>query len=189
MASGIVRCGVVVSAWAVVALAAGCATAPEPRYYTLDMHPSGGVSAAFDVQIDRLRESEPVARKNIMIQRSATEIEYYALDQWAASPGELVAQKLDAEFGEPRADADALSVTGTILDFGQVDTSGGADALVRLKLEFRKSGDSRYDAALFEKTYEARVASEAAKPSAVVVALSRCLEQIASAMAEDLKGR
>ena len=52
-----------------------------------------------NVRVERLREVESLARKEILVQRTPTQIEYYAVDQWAAAPGELISQKLEAELG------------------------------------------------------------------------------------------
>jgi len=172
----------------VVLLVAGCASAPDPRYYTLDMRPSGAVQAEKNIRIDRLREAEPLARKDILIQRSPTEIEYYAVDQWAAALGELVSQKLEAELGPPEEGRATVVGTGTILDFGQVDVAGGAEASARLRIELRREDMGRYDEPLLTKTYAARLPAETPTPGAVVEALSRCLEKVAAEMASDANG-
>jgi len=167
---------------------AGCASAPDLRYYTLDMRPSGAAQAAKNIRIDRLREAEPLARKDILIQRSPTQVEYYAVDQWAATLGELVGQKLEAEFGPPEEGRPTVVVTGMILEFGQVDVSGGAEASVRLKLEFRGEDMGRYDEALLTKTYAARLPTGTPAPGAVVEGLSRCLEKLAAEIVSDAEG-
>lgn len=164
----------------------GCMSSPSPRYYTLDMRPSGRVSAPVRVEVDRLRPCQALDRENILVQISPTEIEYYAIDQWAADLGELVAQKLEAEFAGQGDRARTLVASGAILNFGQVDVAGGPEAHVRLALAFREAGASRYDAPVFQKTYDVRVPAEAAGAAAVVTALSRGLEQIAAAVAHDL---
>ena len=170
-------------------LCAGCLSGPPPRFYTLDMRPSGRAQAPVNLEFDRLRPAEALDREGILIQTSPTRIEYYAADQWAANLGELVTQKLEAEFAHENDAERTLVVTGTILDFGQVDLPNGAEAHVRLALEFREPGASRYDPPLLDKTYEARISAESPSPAAVVEALSRGLEDIAVAVATDLERR
>lgn len=168
-----------------LALLAGCVTATETRYYTLDMRPSGGEHAPAALAIDRLRVSEPLKRKEILIQTTPIEIEYYARHEWAARIEELIAEKLAAEFGPRDAAGHALLLGGDVLAFGQVDRPGGADAHVKLALNFREDGVSRYAEPLFEKTYERLLPAESAGPAAVVAALSRALEEIAAEIARD----
>ncbi|NIA13375.1 MAG: hypothetical protein GWP08_04785 [Nitrospiraceae bacterium] len=166
---------------------AGCVSAPGIRYYTLDMRASGQVAGAVNVRVERLREVESLARKEILIQRTPTQIEYYAVDEWAAAPGELIGQKLEAELGSVDEGAPVILTTGMILDFEQVDTANGADATVRLKLAFHREGESRYDRPLAEKVYEVTRTADSATPGAVVEALSRCLEDIAVQIAKDVR--
>jgi len=165
---------------------AGCATAPAPHYYTLDMRPSGKAVPPCTLSVERLRESEALGRREILIQRTPTEVEYYAVDQWTAALGELVSQKLQSELGCASDGArPEYSLTGTILDFGQVDLADGLEAYVRLDIEFRLPNTSRYSEPLFKKIYSARMRAEGEDAGAVVLALSRCLEQIAAEIAAD----
>lgn len=165
---------------------AGCATAPAPHYYTLDMRASGKAVPPCTLSVERLRESEALGRREILIQRTPTEVEYYAVDQWTAALGELVSQKLQAEFGcASDDDKPEYSLSGTILDFGQVDLADGLEAYVRLDIEFRLPNKSRYSEPLFKKIYSARIKAEGEDAGAVVLALSRCLEQIAAEIAGD----
>lgn len=166
---------------------AGCVSAPGIRYYTLDMRASGQVAGAPNVRVERLREVESLARKEILVQRTPTQIEYYAIDQWAAAPGELIRQKLEAELGPIDEGAEAIVAMGTILDFEQVDTVGGAQATVRIKLAFHREGESRYDEPLAEKVYEVTRTADSAAVGAVVEALSRCMEDIAVQIAKDVR--
>jgi uncharacterized lipoprotein YmbA len=164
---------------------AACATTPNPRYYTLDMRPSGKVHPAVNLRIDRLRESEPLARKDILIQRGPTQLEYYALDQWAAAVPEQVGRKLAVEFGPVADNAPTFTLTGLIENFEQVDVPSGAEAYVRLTIEYRANGESRYSDPLKKKTYDVRLQAAKPGPLAVVDALSRCLETIAADIAAD----
>ncbi len=169
-----------------LALAAGCAAARAPRYYKLDMRPSGAVAAgSVNLRIDRLRRAEPLARRNLLIQRTPTEVEYYALDEWAADLGEMVGQKLEAEFGVEDTGKPVLCLSGSILNFDQVDASAGAEAHIRLSLEFRAGDAGRYDTPLLKKTYEVLVPAARPTPGAVVEALSRGVERIAAQIAAD----
>jgi ABC-type uncharacterized transport system auxiliary subunit len=164
----------------------GCATSNPIRYYTLDMAPSGGVETAFSIEIDRLRPSEALARKDILIKKSATQIEYYAGEQWAANVGELVAEKLQAEFGHPVEGRPTVVVRGAILAFEQVDVPDGIAARVKLDLDIHAEDDRAYDKPILKKAYEATVPAEQASPAGVAEALSRALEQVAVDVVKDL---
>jgi uncharacterized lipoprotein YmbA len=139
--------------------------------------------------VERLRPAEPLARRELLIQKSPTEIEYYARDRWAADLGELVAQKLEAEFGPAPDGAKILVISGAILSFGQADLpGGGAEAHIKLKLAYRPAGVSRYVKPLLEKTHEVRFETKAATPAAVVKGLSEGLERVAADIAADASG-
>jgi len=169
----------------VLAAACGCATGPAPRYYTLDMQPTGSARPACNIEIARLRSSEALARNDIMIKKTATEIEYYAAHRWAADPGELVREKLQTEFGRNPEAEKTIVVSGDLLGFEQADVGGGAEARVKLDLEFRSEDAARNGPPILRKTYEATKAAERKTPEAVVEALSRALEDVAAAIVAD----
>lgn len=171
-------------AWLVV-LGAGCAHSPEPRFYTLDMTPSGKAAPSYNIEVERLRPHDALTRVDLMVKTSPTQIEYYALDRWAATLSELVPEKLRAEFGAPVAGRRTLVLSGTILAFEQVDTEEGANAHVKLDLELRNEGDSRYAAPLLQKVYEIAVPAGRPAPADVVRALSAGLEALAAQIAAD----
>lgn len=168
-----------------VLVAMGCASVPNIRYYTLDMTPSGKAQPRCNLKVERLRPSDALARKDILIKKSPTEIEYYALDQWAANLGEVVSEKLTSEFGPIVQGRKTLLIAGVIQGFEQVDTADGAAGHIKLDLAFRPEGESRYEPPLLEKVYETSVAAERASPTAVVRALSRGLERLAGEIADD----
>ena len=124
-------------------------------------------------------------RTDIMAMTSPTQIEYYALDRWVASLGELVPTKLGAEFGPPQNGRRTILVSGTILAFEEVDTPTGADAHIKLDLAFRNEGASRYEEPLLRKHYEGSFPAESRTPAAVVNALSAGLAQLAVSIAQD----
>lgn len=107
---------------------AGCASGPATRYYTLDMKSSGGAKPAVNVSVDIFRVAEALARRNILIMKKPTQIEYYAVDEWAAGLEEIVAEKLNAEFGPRQDGRKTIVLSGAIHAFGQVDTPGGVEA-------------------------------------------------------------
>ncbi|MCC6491159.1 MAG: membrane integrity-associated transporter subunit PqiC [Candidatus Hydrogenedentes bacterium] len=166
-------------------LLAGCAHSPEPRFYTLDMTPSGKAAASCNIEVERLRPHDALTRVDLMVKTSPTQVEYYALDRWAATLSELVPEKLRAEFGAPLAGRRTLVLSGTILAFEQVDTEEGANAHVKLDLELRNEGDSRYAAPLLQKVYEIAVPAGQPAPADVVRALSSGLETLATQIAAD----
>ena len=179
------RLGAALAALTLVAMA-GCASAPSMNYYTLDMRPSGGAAMPFRVEIARMRVAEPLEGRNILIQKSPTEIEYYAVDRWAAGLNDLVQEKLEAEWnGHPSDEAPQLIAEGIIQGFGQEDQDGGPAAYLKITMEFRSPDASRYDTPLLHKTYEFRQSAEGQGASGVVNALSVCVEQLAAAIAED----
>jgi len=149
------------------------------------MRPSGGASTQYNIDVDRLRPAEALTRTDILIEKSPTEIEYYARDRWAAGLSELVAEKLESELGPDLDGRATIVISGKILAFGQAD---GAGAHIKLDVELRREDASRHDKALFEKTYEKSLPAGGNGPSAVVRALSRGLEMIAREIADDVNG-
>jgi len=162
-----------------------CASAPEIRYYTLDMEPSGQVAPTVNLVVDQVRTTDALSRPQIMIQASPTRIEYYAADRWVGAPSELVRQKLTAEFGQPVDGRRTLLVSILVLSAEQVDVADGAAAKMRLSVSVRDSEMKRYQPPLLEKTYEASRAAPQATAAAVVEALSICAEEIAREIVSD----
>lgn len=172
-----------------VLVVAACAHRADIRYYTLDMAPSAELNPKYNLSVERIRPSEPLTRKEILIKKTATQIEYYAVDQWAADVGELVTEKLKAEFGPRKDGQDTLSITGTVLAFEQIDVASGAEACVKLDLVLRPEGASRYDAPFLDKTYEVHLPASAERPDAIVEALSKALENVAAQIVKDVNAR
>ncbi len=167
-------------------LLAACASAPVIHYHTLDMAPSGRSPAAVALRVRGFRTTEALGRRQILIQTSPTEIEYYATDQWAGDVGELVTQKLSAELGPAPPDARVMAVAGTVIDCGQVDRpGGGAAARLTLEVTIRDPTHQRSQPPLLVKTYTCERPAEQATPDAVARALSRCVEEIAAELAGD----
>ena len=142
---------------AVIISITACVSSPAPKFYTLDMTPSGQAAPAYNIDVDRLRPSDALARNDLMIKKSDTEIEYYATDRWAGSLGELVAEKLEAEFGANVEGRETVLVSGTILGFEQVDGPGGATAHIKLDVALRREDMGRYVAPLLKKVYETNI--------------------------------
>ena len=164
----------------------GCVTTPKTHLYTLAMAPSGKVHSAVTIHIESLRASEMLARRNLLIRKSPTEIEYYAGAHWASAVNELVTQKLQAEFGDELMDTRTALMWGTLLECGQEDYPEGIQAHLRMQLAFRYEGTSRYDTPLFEKTYDVKAPVSPATPDKVAEALTQCLEQMAIQIADDV---
>jgi len=169
----------------VVAVVAGCATTGELRYYTLDMSPSGQARPEYNLDLTRLHAAQALARSNILIKKTSTEIEYYAVDHWAAGVADLVREKLESEFGEPERDRDVILISGVVLAFEQVDVDGGATAHIKLELEFRRANEGRTGDPLMKRTYEANLPAGTMEAGSVVRALSQGLEEVAVRIAED----
>jgi len=163
-----------------------CASAPKIDHYTLGMESSGRVDPAVNLSVERLRTTEALGRNQIMVLASPTRIDYYATDHWAGSVGELVQQKLAAEFGPLVDGRRNLVVSGKVLAFEQVDGPGGVQARVRLDIVVRDAEIPRYQPPLLEKSYSASRPVSGSNPGAVVEQLSRCVEDIAVEIAADL---
>lgn len=163
-----------------------CASAPKIDYYTLGMESSGRVDPAVNLSVERLRTTEALGRSQIMVLASPTRIDYYATDQWAGSIGEMVQQKLAAEFGPPIDGRRTLVVSGKVLACEQVDRPGGVEARVKLEIVVRDADVPRYQPALLEKSYAANRAVAGSSPGLVVEELSRCVEDIAAEIAADV---
>ena len=164
----------------------GCASAPKIDYYTLGMESSGRIVPAVNLSVERLRTTEALSRSQIMVLASPTKIEYYATDHWAGSVGELVQQKLAAEFGQPADGRRTLVISGKVLACEQVDRSGGAEAQVRLDIVVRDAETPRYQPPLLEKSYTSNRPVPGSNPGSVVSELSLCVEDIAAEIAKDV---
>jgi hypothetical protein len=162
-----------------------CASAPKIDYYTLGTQSSGAVEASVNLAVERLRTTEALGRNQIMVLASPTRVEYYATDQWAGSVGETVQQKLAADFGAPVDGRRSLIVSGIVLACEQVDGTDGTQARVKLAIVIRDPETPRYQPPLLEKIYESSHPVSASNPAAVVVELSRCVEEIAAEIAAD----
>ena len=171
-----------------MALLAGCVGTAPPRLYTLKMMPSANATPRVNIEVARLRPLDALSGSDIVIRRSEHELDTYPLDHWASSIGELTAEKLALEFGDPSPDRVTLALSGDILAFEQVDTGDGtAEARAALALEVRKKGDSRYAEPLLAKTYQAQLPiAGAVTPANVVAALSQTVETIALEVTADI---
>jgi ABC-type uncharacterized transport system auxiliary subunit len=163
-----------------------CASAPKIDYYTLGMESSGRIDTAVNLSVERLRSTEALGRSQIMVLASSTRIDYYATDHWAGSVGELVQQKLAAEFGPPVEGRRTLVVSGKVLACEQVDVPGGAEARVRLEIVVRDAEVPRYQPPLLERSYAASRSVSGSNPGSVVEELSRCVEDIAAEITADV---
>lgn len=170
----------------VVSILGACASAPKIDFFTLGMESSGVSDPAVNLSVERLRTTEALGRNQIMVLASPTRIDYYATDHWAASVGEMVQQKLAAEFGPPVDGRRNMVVSGRVLACEQVDLAGGAEARVKLEIVVRDAEVPRYQAPELEKTYASSRPINGPNPISLVQELSRCVEEIAAAIAEDI---
>lgn len=167
---------------------AGCASAPNLDYYTVDMTSSGKASTDLNIEVGHFAISEKLDRTQIVIQLTPTRIDYYSNERWAASIGEMVEQKLAVEFGPMVDGRHGLIVSGRVTAFEQIDSPSGPRALAMLDVAIREGEAKRFEAPLLEKTYEASRAADTNSVDAMVQALSRALEEIAAKIAEDAAG-
>jgi len=163
-----------------------CASAPKIDYYTLGMESSSQVDVAVNLSVERLTSTQALGRSQILVLESPTRIDYYATSHWAGSVGELVQQKLEAEFGPSVDGRRTLVVSGKVLACEQVDRPGGADAHVRLEIVVRDAEVPKYQPPLIEKSYSSIRSVSGPNPGSVVEELSRCLEEIAAEIAADV---
>ncbi len=173
---------------AFLVIVAGCASAPNLDYYTVDMTPSRTAVSDLNLEVGHFATAEKLDRTQIVIQQTPTRIDYYSNERWAASVGEMVEHKLTAEFGPEVEGRRGLIVSGRITAFEQVDASSGPQARARLEVAIREGGAKRYETPLLEKTYEASRTAENNSVDAVVRALSRAIEEIAAEIAADAAG-
>lgn len=163
----------------------GCASSAPAEYFTLDMRPSGAPAAPMNIEVGMISITEPLVQSNLLIKKSPTQVERYAMHQWAGGLDEMLKEKLANEFG-PRAASDrTLTLTGDLLAFEQVDVADGAEAHVKLAAELREAGKSRYTPALLKKTYDISVPAKAPEANEAVIALSRAVEQLAAQIVAD----
>ena len=165
---------------------AGCATSGSPSLYTLDMSPSDAAGSPVNISVGRLRITEALQNKRILIKKSPTEVEYYAAAQWAAGLDEMLAQKLALEFGPSDPARDTFILSGVLLAFEQVDAPAGGEAHVRLAVELRPEGASHYSKPALAKTYDLRRPASSSTAGGVVESLSDCLEQVAREIVADV---
>jgi ABC-type uncharacterized transport system auxiliary subunit len=175
-----------IAALVLAGIAAGCATSPSPSLYTVDMTPSAEAGSNVNIVIARLRVAESLHNKRILIKKSPTEIEYYAMAQWAASLDEILQEKLAAEFGPMDPKRPTYVLSGNLQAFEQVDMPSANEARVKLALEARAEGESQYSTPLIDKVYEVSLTLDGETPKDVVTALSRCLERIARDIVADI---
>jgi ABC-type uncharacterized transport system auxiliary subunit len=173
--------------------AGGClsASAPDYRYWTVDMSSSGSAAPrTCNLHVEGIRCSSALASNEILIKVGPTRAEYYALDQWIAPLEELVAEKLGAEFGPIEQDRPTTFLRGVLLAFEQVDLpDGGAEAHIKLEVELRPTGPEGVPGVPLHKIYETRLPASERSAEAVVSALSEGLTRIAAEIARDADGR
>jgi uncharacterized lipoprotein YmbA len=162
-----------------------CASAPNLGYYTLDMTPSKARGGGANLVVDRFTVSEKLDRHQIVIQQSPTRVSYYATERWASSVGEMVEHKLAAEFGPVDADRRSLIVEGNIVAFEQIDATAGPVARVGFEITIRDGDSKRYETPLLKKSYEVEQPASDNNVDAVVQALSRAVEEIATQITVD----
>lgn len=169
-----------------VCVLCGCASAPKIDYYTLGRDSSGRASPTVNLSVERFRSVEALNRSQIMVLESPSRIDYYAGDHWAGSIGELVQQKLAAEFGPLDSGRKTLIVSGTVVSCEQLDRPEGAEARVELEVVVRDSEIARYRPPLLEKTYASTRPVGGTSVESLVMELSRCVEDIAAEIAADI---
>lgn len=175
----------VVAAGALVNISGCLSSSPPPELYTLDMRNSGAPASTVGISVGLINVAEPLMQKNILIKTSPTQIEYYAVGQWAGGLDEMLREKLETEFGPRSAKERTLVISGNLLAFEQIDVPEGAVAHVKLDAALHEAGKSRYSDALLKKIYDVTVPTETADANGIATALSRAVEQLAAQVAAD----
>jgi ABC-type uncharacterized transport system auxiliary subunit len=159
--------------------------AKRETLHTLDMTPSGKAKARMNINVTALRRSDALGRNSILIRPNATSVEYFLQDRWASNVSNLVAEKLEAEFGAPETGRETVQVTGNIVAFERLDSAQGAAGHVKLDATLQGDGEGARQRPLLWKVYEATAPAENNSAAAVAVALSRALEEVAVSIAAD----
>ena len=169
---------------------AGCRSAPAPRYYTLDLRPSGSARLArCGIRVGRWTLAGALEREEILVKTGPTEAEYYGSDRWLGPLEELVAGKLESEFGPVEVGRPVVVVEGVVKAFEEVDLPDGtAEGHARLDFVLRRDEDPASPGSpppLLRKTCEARAPAGEPRPAAAAAALSRALERAAAEIAAE----
>jgi ABC-type uncharacterized transport system auxiliary subunit len=163
-------------------LLAGCATAPELRYYRVAVPPPAPAAAPLPVTlgVSRLLASEPCRQERILYRDSPYRIQYYAADRWEAPPAEMVQEALFTQLRASgrfqrvvawRAGEAEAHLEARLLRFEEVDEPQGWSGEVELEYEVL-AGSGR---SLLRGVSRQRVPAETRSVEAVVAALSRAL--------------
>lgn len=168
-------------------LSAEPVSAKRETLHTLDMTPSGKAVARMNIDVSALRRSDALGRNSILIRPNATSVEYFPQDRWASNVSNLVAEKLESEFGAPETGRETVQLTGSIVAFERLDSAQGAAGHVKLDATLQGDSEGARERPLLWKMYEATAPAENNSAAAVAVALSRALEEIAVSVAADSK--
>jgi ABC-type uncharacterized transport system auxiliary subunit len=171
-----------------VACLAGCASQVETRYFTLGMEPGADAEPSPALRIARVRPAEDLVSRDILIQTSPVELEYYAGAEWIQPPAGLVREKLIAELEAAGAGRPRYELYVDLVRFEQVDTPDGADAAAALRVAFHDPARRSSAEPVLTRTYEATVPAGEAGPEAIARALTRAMEDISGRIAADAAG-
>jgi len=174
------RC--VVAASVVLGLA-GCASAPDIRYYRVVVplpSPAADSPIPATLGVARLLAPEPCRQERILYRASPYRVEYYAADRWEVPPADMVQEALFASLRSSgrfrrvvawrRGEADYRLET-RLQRFEEVDEADGWYGVVDLEYEV-VDGEGR---SLTRGVSQQRVRAETHSVEGVVAALSRAL--------------
>lgn len=182
---------------AALVICAGCVTLPKPLYFTFDMTTPIGEGAGTRVldgrtiDIDAVRVTDKLVRRDILIRLGATELEYYHDALWVSRLSDLAAEKLSVEFAPGPdtipGDRPVLELYAVLRACEQVDQEDGTHwAHLKMDVTLRQTGNSRAEPN-WDKTYEfyEPVDAEGPYPAVVVARLSEGFETLAAEIAAD----
>jgi len=174
----------IVTTMALVTLVCGCATKPV-RYLTLDMDTSGSITSGGQVAIEAIELGDALRRPELLVQASATEIEYYGDAHWVSNLTELVTEKLESEFGSAEVGHDPVRLRAKVWHFGEDETADPRCGRVKISVSAWSADTSSRDDPDWSQVYEECVPIEGDDVSHVAASLSTALEVIALQIAGD----
>ena len=165
-------------------LLAGCATAPEIRYFRVE-YPLPGPSAnsplPLTLGIARLAAPEPYRQERIIYRSSPYLVQYYAYSRWESPPADMVNERLLEQFAASgrfrrvvpwrRGEAPDYRLEARLRRFEELDEPDGWYGLVELEYEVLDGGGR----SLLREVATQRVRAEAKSMDGIVEALSRGL--------------
>ncbi len=166
-------------------LLAGCAAAPEIRYFRVEYPlpgPSTNSPLPLTLGIARLSAPEPYRQERIIYRNSPYLVQYYAYSRWESPPADMVNERLLEQFAASgrfrrvvpwrRGEAPGYRLEARLRRFEELDEPDGWYGLVELEYEVLDGGGR----SLLREVATQRIRAEAKSVDGIVEALSRGLK-------------